>query len=113
VGLLARLRQTPWATGTIPSVASATALPLPEGGNIFIVTGSTTIATIQAVKQPGRLVTLIADAGVSLTITNNSDPTTEGQIDLGGSNLTFAAQDALTLRQMNNGTWNKVAVVDL
>lgn len=113
MGFISLIRKTPLAVSAIPSVASASALPLPDSGETFIVTGSTTIATIATRKQPGRVVRLIADTGVSLTITNNNDPSTEGQIDLGGSNLTFAAQDVLTLVQMNNGSWNKVAVVDL
>jgi hypothetical protein len=93
-------------------VASATALPLPDTGAVFTITGSTTVATITAVKNPGRVVRLIAGTGVSLTVTNNDAPTTEGQIDLGGSNLTFAAQDVLTLMQLNNGTWVRCGIND-
>lgn len=112
MGLGSFFKPNPAATFVTPTLASASALSIPDGSSVFLVSGSTTIATLTAYRQPGRRITLIGASSASITVTNNSDPTTEGQIDLGGSNRTLAQQDVLELIQLLNGTWVMVSYTD-
>jgi len=86
-------------------VASGTSIALGTDGNCFDITGTTTIQTITA-KQAGSVVFLHFDGALTLT-----DDT--GNLELGGSDLTVAAEDEVVLK--SDGTnWHLVAtsVVD-
>lgn len=93
-----------WAKGS--DVASGTSIALGTDGNCFDITGTTTIQTITA-KQAGSVVLLHFDGALTLT-----DDT--GNLELGGSDLTVAAEDEVILK--SDGTnWHLVSttVVDL
>lgn len=112
MGLGSFLKPNPAGSFVTTTLASASALSIPDGSNVFLVSGTTTIATLTATRLPGRRITLIGAASASITVTNNNDPTTEGQLDLGGSNRTLAQQDILELIQLLNGTWVMVSYTD-
>jgi len=87
-----------WAKGA--DVASGTSIALGTDGNVFDITGTTTIQTITA-KQAGSLVILHFDGALTLT-----DDT--GNLELQGSDITVAAEDEVMLK--SDGTnWHRVA----
>lgn len=51
----------------VPTVASATALTLPQSGNVFHISGTTAITSILVNGHTGKTVTLIFDSTASLT----------------------------------------------
>lgn len=71
---------TNWINGTtikfgaqvIPTVASATAMTLPPGADVFLITGSTAITSIPVTGFTGRRVTLISNGG-TWTLTDGSN----------------------------------------
>jgi hypothetical protein len=98
----------------IPTVASATNIELSPAYNSFYVSGSTTIATINANSPilPGRQVTLIAAPSANITITNAGATSTKGAIDAGAGDITFAATDVVDFIQQNDGSWLERNVTD-
>lgn len=87
-----------WAKGA--DVASGTSIALGTDGNVFDITGTTTIQTITA-KQAGSVVVLHFDGALTLT-----DDT--GNLELQGADLTVAAEDEIILK--SDGTnWHLVA----
>ena len=95
----------PVAGGTSPqAVASATTIALPYNGEVFSITGATTI-TGASVGWSGRVVTLIF-AGV-VTVNNGTGSSTSIRLNA-AANFTTAAGSTLTLR--HNGTqWFEVS----
>jgi hypothetical protein len=91
-------KQILWAKGA--DVASGTSIALGTDGNVFDITGTTTIQTITA-KQAGSVVILHFDSALTLT-----DDT--GNLELQGSDLTVAAEDEVILK--SDGTnWHLVS----
>lgn len=82
-------------------IASAAALPIPIEGNVFSVTGTTTITSIPDV-YPGRIAYLIFPAGI--TITNSS-----GLILPGGVNVVTKANDIIAFMNEGPGVWRAIA----
>ena len=90
------------------SLTAATTITVPNDSNIFLLTGTATVTSLEAMEiLPGRLVTFIQDSGTT-TFTNTNDTTTSGQMDLGGSNVALAASDVLQLVQRSGGYWQRV-----
>ncbi len=81
-------------------VASATSITLGTDGNCFDITGTTTIQTI-AVKQAGSIAILHFDGALTLT-----DDT--GNLELGGQDLTVAAEDEVVLK-CDGTNWHLVS----
>lgn len=111
MGVVARMKSmVGWSPAyPIPTLASATTLVLQANHNRYILTGTTTIVTISATRHPGRQVTFFrGPSGSDLPVfTNTQGTTTEGQIDMNSNVATFQLFDALTLIQMNDGSWRK------
>lgn len=87
-----------WAKGS--DIASGTSITLGTDGNVFDITGTTTIQTITA-KQAGSVVVLHFDGALTLT-----DDT--GNLELQGSDLTVAAEDEVILK-CDGTNWHLVA----
>lgn len=108
MAVTARMKSTAGSKAP-PTIASAATLRLPEDGNVFLVSGTTAVTSLVSLTTgsswPGRTVTFIGTDASGNDFTNTNDPTTAGQMDLGGSNRTLAAQDVLVLIQATNGTW--------
>lgn len=83
---------------TVGTIASATALPVDVAGNIFSVTGTTTITSINS-KGAGTVIVL--NFAGALTLTHNA--TTLILPD--GQNITTAAGDVATLYEYSTGNW--------
>lgn len=79
------------------NVASANNITLGDDGNLFRITGTTTINTI-ATKGVGTIAVLIFD-GV-LTLTNSAD-----LLCLGGANITTAVDDVCIIQEYATGDW--------
>jgi hypothetical protein len=96
----------------IPTVASATAIELSPAYNVFYISGTTTIGSINANSPiiPGREVTLIGTSSVTLTSAGAS--TTKGAIDGGAGNITLIATGIVKLIQRHTGDWLKVLEID-
>lgn len=89
-------QQVGWSQGS--DIASATTLTVPTDGNIFDITGTTTITGINTVGV-GTFVVFQFDAALTLThhATNLILP--------GGTNITTAAGDHALLWEYGAGTW--------
>ena len=92
--------QMRWAKGS--DVASATALTLGTDGNVFDVTGTTTITSI-ATLAAGTVVVLQFDA--ALTFTHHAT----NLILPGGANITTAAGDHAVMAEYAAGDWRCIA----
>ena len=95
---------------TIPTIASAATLVIPDNVTNMYVSGSTTVTLLSSTFLPGRVIVIYGTGGVVLT--NTDDTTTLGQMDLGGSNLTLAASDIAALMQRNDGSWVRLFSTD-
>lgn len=96
-------------------IASATNLSVPPGRHNLKLTGTTTIATIAAYPKDGRLLRISGSADGNVTFTNTDDPSTSGQMDVGGSNLTLADEDSVDLVCRTSGSlywWERVNSTD-
>ena len=60
----------PQAQGTVPAVASATTVTLPDRGSVFSLTGTTGVTSITA-SWAGRVVTLILASSAQLADGSN------------------------------------------
>ncbi len=91
------------------SVASASTITLGQGGNVFTISGTTTINLITSTGwQTGSVVTLLF--GTTITIKNNQAPSGAGAAMLlsGASDMSAIANSSLTL--VYNGTaWVQIA----
>lgn len=112
MSVAARMKQT--AGGVrIPTIASAATLVLPDDSNVIMVSGTTTVTSLNSGRVwPGRQVTFIGTDGSGNAFTNTNATTDAGKMDLGGSNVTLALDDVLVLVQMNTGAWRKVVSTD-
>lgn len=105
-GNMKNLAATPSVT-----IASAAALPIPDGDDNFFVTGTTNISTILASPRPGRTIRLQKnDAAGNLTLTHNGVPA-EGTLSL-GANITFGQNDVITLQQQTDKSWLRLSNAD-
>ena len=97
----------------IPTIASAAALPIPDAGEYFLVSGTTTITSIQQSRVwPGRRITLHAassSTAVSITSTDIASATS-GQIYLNTSFI-LVQGGSIELRQNPDGVWIGVVPV--
>lgn len=83
----------------VPTVASAAAVTLPPGSDVFSISGTTTITSIVATGWAGKIVTLVFQG--ALTVTDG------GNILIAG-NFVTSADDSITL--VCDGTnWREVA----
>ena len=89
------------------NVASATDIVLAGGGQVFRITGTTTINTILAPSRGSPVVYLIFTAGVTV----NDESTSSGNLRLAGSaNFSATAQDVLTLVwNITDSMWHEVS----
>lgn len=94
----------------IPTVASAATVLLSESNDVFLISGTTAITSLDATRiRPGRHVTFIGTDGTGNVFTNTNATTTAGQMDLGGSDITLTLDDVLVLVQLGNGAWRRVS----
>jgi nitrous oxidase accessory protein NosD len=91
--------QTWQSPGSVPSIASAATIVVPQFSDVFNVSGTTTITSVTATGQAGRVVTLIF-AG-ALTFTDGSN------LKLAG-NFVTTADDAITLA-CDGTNWTELA----
>lgn len=82
-------------------IASAAALPVPIEGNLFQVTGSSTITSIIDV-YPGRIVYFIF--WPNITLTNSS-----GLILPGGANVVTKTNDVMAFMNESPGVWRAIS----
>lgn len=86
-----------WNKGT--AVASAALLALPNDGNVFALTGTTTITHLATTNwNAGAIVVLLFDTSITVTDTAGSNPSGYGSILLAsGANMSATADDTLSL----------------
>ena len=88
------------------TVASATALIIPDWTNVVYVSGSTTVTSISMPAQlRSRRVTFIGAASANVTFTNTDTLTTAGQMYLRGVNRQLQESTILELFCQADGTW--------
>lgn len=94
------------------TLTAAATVNVPGFSNVFYMSGTDTITSLVGESSTRmREVTFIGSSGTT-TFTNTNNPTTAGQIDLGGSNFALASTDVLRLILQPNGTWLRVAGTD-
>lgn len=96
---------TGWA---ISSITAADPLPIPDGGNVFSVTGNTNFGQISG-GWPGREITLIFSGTPTLTHTGAGGVTT--MVLNGASNFVAAASNTLTLIHSGDRWYEKARKV--
>lgn len=97
----------------IPTIASATVLPITATQTTFYVSGTTQVESLSLVKRlPGRVIVLIGVTTTGPVLKTNASTTTEGQMDLGASDITLAPTDVVFLMHQNNGTWLRISSSD-
>lgn len=79
-----------WPRGLGTSIASAAALTIPNAGDVFSVSGTTSITSIVAANQQGRRVTLLFLASLTFTAGSNL-------VLAGAANFSATASDTITL----------------
>lgn len=94
----------------IETLASAATVNVPEEGSVFYMSGTTAITSLICPKtMRGRLVTFIGTSAVGNVFTNTDGTTTEGQMELGGSDLTLGPTSVLQLYcKLSDGSWQLV-----
>ena len=95
----------------IPSVASATALPIPDNATAIKITGTTAIASFDtgAGIQPGRILRVFGNDGTGSAFTDTAiASTSNGKLHLSAS-LTLALGGNITFTQWDNGAWQETA----
>jgi len=90
---------------SIPTIASAATLNIQNDIETMYISGTTAVTKISTGRRPGRKLRFIGTDATGNVFTNTNDTTVEGEMDLGGSNVTLAAQDILELVQNNNGSF--------
>lgn len=89
----------------IPSLASATTLAIPDADSAWVITGTTTVATLSVPQYlRARLLTFIGGASASVTFTNTNTTTVAGQMYLRGQDLVLNEDYVLVLLVKNDGT---------
>ena len=109
MGVVARMKSLAGGI-TIPTLASAATLTLPQDTSRAFITGSTTITSLNATDiKPGRTFTFLrGPAATDIPVfTNTQGTTTAGQIDFNTNQSTIQLYDTLTLIQTNTGSWRK------
>lgn len=105
MGVIARLKSVAGGRAVATSIAVSATVIIPEDTNRIEFTGTDTITSLQADSSTrGREVTFRQASGAT-TFTNTEGTTTANQMDLGGSNLTLAAGDQVTLYLRSDGVW--------
>ena len=116
-GFISRVKSTHGSlappTITVPTAATDD-LDLPQHSNVFLVTAPSNITGMSTCNlnkpiETGRIVLLIAaDSTANLVFTNDDTPTSKGQMDLGGSDITLDDRDVLCLIQRSDGSWLRI-----
>lgn len=111
MAIVARLRSMTGRGSPINTIAASSTITLTDDSDIWIVTGTATVTSLLTAGGifPGRTVRLISNDATGATFTNTNDPTTDGQMDLGGSDITLAKNDVLTLVRLDSGAWLRVS----
>lgn len=95
--------------GSIPALAAAATLRLPDTSNIFQLSvagdGNLTVTSLEAIDiLPGRIV-IFEVTGGTVNFTNTASPTTAGQMYCNGSNRAVSANETVAFYQRADGTW--------
>ena len=107
MGERARLRESN-SFRTIPTITAAAALPVPDTGDCFYISGSTAITSLVTSQiEPGRIVTFV---GVATGDGAFSSPTakasaTSGQYVTDAGGHTLDKIGIIEFRQLDNGVW--------
>jgi len=113
MGWFARSKSRHGGGRAVPTLAAATTINVPSDSDHFDLTGTATVTSLLADSSTlGRICTFYQSDNGATTLTNSNNPTTRGAMDLGGSNITLAATDNVTLRLLANGTWVRYGSVD-
>lgn len=99
--------------GSIPTVAAATVINIPDDASTVYVSGTTAISTVRTGSpQPGRQVKFIGLTGTR-DFQNGSSILLPYLMDLGsGSEVALVESDVLVLIQLNNGAWIRLYNTD-
>jgi len=87
------------------TLASATALTLPTGESSFFVSGTTTVASITAGRNPGRIVRLESSTGTFSITDTAQGSAAEGTITTGGGDRALAVGSHILLKQRSDYSW--------
>lgn len=105
MGWLGRAKRIPGGGTQIPTIASATAVWLPDDVSVAFISGTTAITSVRTPTIiAGREVTFIGVTTTGPLFTNDDTPAAY-ELDLGGSDRTIAPTDILRLMQKADGTW--------
>ena len=105
-----RIRSVTSGLDRLPTIEASAVVSMPPDSNVAYVTGSGTIERL--IGHPvgaGRMVKLIGAAGASVTVANTDGATSDGAMDLGGSNVSLTAGRILSLIQRGDGGWERLA----
>lgn len=93
----------------LPTIASATDIYIPEEKDVFAISGTTTVATINKTGAyfPGRVVLVYASASFAITDTAAATKT-QGGVHLSAA-YSLVEGDTLTLMCGNGGDWYELA----
>ncbi len=97
----------------VNSVTSAASVSVPDGTSVLYVGGSTKIDFLYCNPSTrGRLLILVGDTSGTASLDNVDGTTTDGQMDLGGSDVNVADSDVVVLLSRMDGTWVRVLSTD-
>lgn len=97
----------------VNSVTSAASVAVPDGVSVLYVGGSTKIDFLYCNPSTrGRLLILVGDTSGTASLDNVDGAATDGQMDLGGSDVNVADSDVVVLLSRMDGTWVRVLSTD-
>ena len=109
--IIARLKTVGGDGSGLQELTAASDLVLPPDGNVFNLTGTTGVTTINATGPfyPGRIVTLIGTDGTGPAFTDTAIASTaQGKIHLSAA-LTLILGATVTFVCDNGGAWRETA----
>lgn len=110
----ARVKDLFAGDGTGPNtVVSASSVTIADSVSVLYVSGSTKIDFLYCNPSTrGRLLVLVGDTSGTASLDNVDGAATEGQMDLGGSDVNVADSDVVVLLSRADGTWVRVLSTD-
>lgn len=106
-----RLRSIAGGDTEYQTLVSATTTNVPDSSNVFLISGTATITTLNAATSTrGRIVFFISTGTV--VFQNTAGTSTAGKMDLGTGDITLSDTDVLCLYLRSNGAWVRLFSTD-
>ena len=108
MGTIAQMKAA-FGNKKIDTYSAATTINIPNNTAAILVDVATGGVSCSKILTPsittGQRLTIIGTGANSMTLTDNSATTTEGQFDLRGSDLTVRAESVFTFVRLASGAW--------